>query len=73
MHAAGRNTVDDCQGRLRAAGWSAGDFATASGRVVVGANGENALRATGPTQAEACQRAVEQAALVGMAGRRASR
>jgi hypothetical protein len=68
MHTAGRSTVDDCQGRLHAAGWSAGGFATAPGWVVMGANSENAIRATGPTQSEAWRRAVGQARAAGMLG-----
>jgi hypothetical protein len=50
-------TVDKSRDRLHRAGWSVGEFATASAWWVSGANGENALNARGRTQAEACWRA----------------
>jgi hypothetical protein len=58
--------VDECAERLRRAGWSCGDFATAGGWVVTGSNGEKILEATAPTQALAWRRAVEAARAVGM-------
>jgi hypothetical protein len=60
-------TVDASRTRLQRAGWSIGETATASGWLVIGSNGENAISATGETQAEAWYRAVEQAEAVGMA------
>jgi hypothetical protein len=58
--------------RLHRAGWSIGDaaFAGPAGRVwvVSGRNGENLIRAEGPTEAIAWARAVEQAQAVGMLG-----
>jgi hypothetical protein len=63
-------TADECFARLHRAGWSVGDvrLLTAEGPVwwVSGTNGENALRARGRTQAEAWQRACEQAEGLGM-------
>ena len=63
------NTVNECRARLHAAGWSLGE---AAGRrwLVSGTNGENVLLAAGDTQAEAWHRACEQAAAVGMLGKR---
>jgi hypothetical protein len=58
--------VDESFGRLRRAGWSAGDCATAALRVVRGSNRENALRAESRTQAEAWWRPCGQARAVGM-------
>jgi hypothetical protein len=58
--------VDDCRDRLHRAGWSVGEVAGAARWLINGANGENALRAEGKTQAEAWHRACEQAAAVGM-------
>jgi hypothetical protein len=60
-------TVDASRTRLQAAGWSIGETATAGGWLVSGVNGENAIKETGKTQAEAWHRAVEQAEAVGMA------
>ena len=60
-------TVDDCHDRLRRAGWSVGDCATAGGTwLVTGSNGENLIRAVGHTQAEAWRGAAEQARSLGM-------
>jgi hypothetical protein len=68
-------SVDDSFARLHAAGWSVGDvrLLTAAGPrwLVTGTNGENGLRAEGDTQAEAWQRAREQARALGMLGRSA--
>lgn len=60
--------VDECFARLHAAGWSIGDYATATGWTVTGANGENVIEAHGRTQGEAWLRAVEHARAVGMDG-----
>jgi hypothetical protein len=62
-------TVGAAADRLRRAGWSVGDAATAAGWLVTGANGENLVSAAGPTQAEAWRRACDQAAAVGMLAR----
>jgi hypothetical protein len=63
-------TVDESLARLHRAGWSVGEvrLLTSEGAVwwVTGSNGENALRARGRTQAEAWQRACEQAKSLGM-------
>jgi hypothetical protein len=63
-------TPDQSFSRLHRAGWSVGETATASGWQVSGSNGENAILARGGSQAEAWQRAVEQAQAVGMASQR---
>jgi hypothetical protein len=57
---------DDCFARLKVAGWSVVEVGSASGRVVLGYDGENVLRAEAPTLAEAYARACDQAALCGM-------
>jgi hypothetical protein len=59
--------------RLRRAGWSIGDAAFAGpdgiAWLVSGTNGENLIRAWGPTRDEAWRESVGQAAAVGMLGR----
>jgi hypothetical protein len=60
-------TVDTSRARLHWPGWSVGETATASGWLVTGNNGENAILARGANQEEAWHRAVEQAEAVGMA------
>jgi hypothetical protein len=63
---------DESFNRLHAAGWSVGDVRvlTQTGHLwrVSGANGENAIDATGETQAEAWFRAAEQARTLGFLG-----
>jgi hypothetical protein len=59
-------TVDESLERLHRAGWSVGDYGTATRWVVSGGNGENLLFAVGGSRAEAWWRACEQAAAVGM-------
>jgi hypothetical protein len=63
-------TAEECQSRLHAAGWSTGERAIAVAKgvqyVVDGVNGENAVRATAPTSADAWVQAVEQARALGM-------
>jgi hypothetical protein len=58
--------VDESLDRLHRAGWSVGDYGTATRWVVTGTNGENAIHAEGGGRAEAWWRACEQAAAVGM-------
>jgi hypothetical protein len=65
--------LDDAIGRLHRAGWSAGDAAFRDGGgagelvwLVSGSNGENLIRAEGPTRSEAWAGAVEQARALGM-------
>jgi hypothetical protein len=58
--------VDESLDRLHRAGWSVGDYGTATLWVVSGGNGENLLYAEGHTRPEAWWRACEQAAAVGM-------
>ena len=58
--------VTESLDRLRRAGWSIGEAATAAGWLVTGSNGENVIHAEGRTQAEAWWRACEQARAVGM-------
>ena len=69
-------TINEFFTRLHAAGWSVGDvrILTAEGPrwLVTGRNGENQVRATGRTQAEAWHRACQQAEAAGMLGRRPS-
>ena len=59
------STLNDSFARLQAAGWSVGDarLLTAEGPrwLVSGTDSKNALRAEADTQAEAWQRATEQA------------
>ena len=66
-------TADEPLARLHAAGWSVGDvrLLTAEGArwLVSGSNGENRIRALADTQAEAWQRAAEQARALAMLGR----
>jgi hypothetical protein len=57
---------DDSFAHLKAAGWSVGEVGTATGWLVCGWNGENVLRASGATLAEAYRRACDQAGLCGM-------
>ena len=57
--------VDESLDRLHRAGWSVGDYGTATRWVVSGGNGENLLYAEGGTRAEAWHRACEQAAAAG--------
>jgi hypothetical protein len=59
-------TVDESLDRQHRAGWSVGDYGTATRWVVSGANGENLLYAEGGSPGEAWWRACEQAAAVGM-------
>jgi hypothetical protein len=58
--------VDESLDRLHRAGWSVGDYGTATRWVVSGSNGENLIFATGSTRPEAWWRACEQAAAGGM-------
>jgi hypothetical protein len=60
------STVDESLDHLRRAGWSVGDYGTATRWVVSGSNGENLIFATGATRLEAWWRACEQAAAVAM-------
>jgi hypothetical protein len=55
---------DESLSRLRRAGWSVSETATAGAWIVSGHNGENMINARGKTQAEAWHRAVEQAEAV---------
>ena len=66
-------SVDESSDRLHRAGWSVGEYATASAWVVTGSNGENLLHAEGRTQAEAWWGACEQARALGMLAGPASR
>jgi hypothetical protein len=59
-------SVDKSRDRLHRAGWSVGEFATATAWIVTGANGENVLEAWGATQRKAWWRACELARAVGM-------
>jgi hypothetical protein len=59
-------SVDESRDRLHRAGWSVGEFATASAWVVRVTNGENILEARAASQSEAWWRACEQARAVGM-------
>jgi hypothetical protein len=72
--AGGVETILECVAELRRAGWSVGDtaFTTGSGGlvwVVSGHNGENLIRAEGPTSAAAWRSACDQARSLGMLGR----
>jgi hypothetical protein len=58
--------AEDSLDRMHRAGWSVGDYGTATLWIVSGRNGENLLYAEGGTRAEAWWRACEQAASVGM-------
>jgi hypothetical protein len=62
--------VDESAARLKRAGWSIGDVATAAGWLVSGRNGENVIEARGWTQAEAWYNACLQAGAAGMFGLR---
>jgi hypothetical protein len=66
-------TSDESYARRHAADWSIGDAAYLEWGVLVwlvaGSNGENLIRAAGPTRAGAWWAAVGQAQAVGMAGR----
>jgi hypothetical protein len=71
--AGGVETILECVAELRRAGWNIGDtaFATDAGGVVwvvSGHNGENLIRAEGPTSAAAWRLAVDQARSLGMLG-----
>jgi hypothetical protein len=65
---------DESFARLHRAGWSIGDAAYVEHGVLVwlvtGTNGENLIRAEGPTRAAAWWAAVAQAQAVGMSGAR---
>jgi hypothetical protein len=67
--------VGECLDQLRRAGWSVGDAAFTGGEglvwVVTGSNGENLIRAEGPTRAAAWIAACGQARALGMLRRRA--
>jgi hypothetical protein len=70
---AAADDIAEAFGRLHRAGWSIGStaFATDAGGVVwvvSGVNGENAIRAEGPTEAAAWRAAVAQARSLGMCG-----
>jgi hypothetical protein len=54
-------SVEESFGRLRRSGWSVGETGSGAGWLVTGTNGENAIRATGRTPAEAWWRACAQA------------
>jgi hypothetical protein len=60
------SSVDESLDRLHRAGWSVGDYGTATRWFVSGSNGENLLYAEGRARDEAWWRAGEQAAAVGM-------
>ena len=64
---------DESFSRLQRAGWTVGDVAVHGPEdihwLVTGTNGENRIEARGASQAEAWQRALQQAEAVGMAGR----
>ena len=60
---------DESRARLHRAGLSIGETAATGEWLVTGANGENAISATGETQAEAWHRAIEQAEAVGMSSK----
>src|SRR5436190_23983393 len=69
MSAGDHPSSDESFDRLHRAGWSVGEVATASGWLVTGTNGENAIHARGATQAEAWWEACEQARVVGQESR----
>ena len=50
-------SVDECRDRLRRAGWSLGETCSGALWQVDGSTGENAILATGATQAQAWWRA----------------
>jgi hypothetical protein len=67
--------IGECLDELRRAGWSVGDSAFTGERgalswVVTGSNGENLIRASGPTRAVAWLAACGQVRAMGMLGRR---
>jgi hypothetical protein len=66
-------SVDQSFARLHRAGWSVGDARTLTAVglawLITGHNGENAIEARAPSQAEAWHRACEQAEAAGMLGR----
>jgi hypothetical protein len=67
----GHDDVDQALKLLHAAGWSVGDtaFVTEAGTLVwlvSGRNGENVIRAEGPTQGTTLRAACDQARAVGM-------
>jgi hypothetical protein len=59
-------TVDESLDRLHRAGWSIGDYGTATRWVVGDPNGENQLNAEGATRAEAWWFACVQARALGL-------
>jgi hypothetical protein len=59
-------TVDESLDRLHRAGWSIGDYGTATRFLVCGCNGENQLNAEGASRAEAYWRACVQARALGL-------
>jgi len=66
--------IDEAIAILHRSGWSIGDVAFHDGAggllwLVSGSNGENLIRAEGPTRSEAWIRAVDQARSLGMLGR----
>jgi hypothetical protein len=70
---AAADDIAEAFGRLHRAGWSIGSTAFATEAegvvwVVSGVNGENAIRAEGPTEAAAWRVAVDQARSLGMCG-----
>lgn len=62
--------IDVAFRRLKAAGWTVGDVCHGSRWIVTGNNGENIIRASADSQADAWRIAFEQAEAVGMAGNR---
>jgi hypothetical protein len=67
--------IADALRQLHRAGWSVGDVTAGDGAggllwIVCGVNGENLIRAAGPTAVEAWGRATVQARLLGMLGDR---
>jgi hypothetical protein len=62
-------SVDESFDRLHHAGWSIGEIAGVTFRVVTGNNGENVIFAEGQSQTEAWYRATLQAEAVGMLAR----
>jgi hypothetical protein len=70
-------SVDESSDRLHRAGWSVGEYATASAWVVTGSNGESVVHAEDRTHAgawwAACQQAQALGMLAGEAGLRCAR
>lgn len=75
VEAASLPTADESSGRLRLAGWTiaeAADFGmNVHHWIVTGSNGENLVRSEATTRDEAWHGACQQAATLGMLGRRA--